>query len=140
MNEHGPAWLHEGGPRVGVDVSQEEPAVAEALGEVGELLGGDDASGMGGGAEALDDAGAVGIGLEAANAPQARVAEGAVVEVHGVLGGNDDADAERPGLLHQGDQRPLRGRIGGVAGGSRTLRRRRPGRASACCRGASGHG
>jgi hypothetical protein len=70
---HGPARLHQGGPRAGVDVSQEEPAVAEALGEVGELVGRDSASDVGGGAEALDDVGAVGIGLEAADAPEARV-------------------------------------------------------------------
>jgi hypothetical protein len=44
-------------------------------------------------AEAFDDAGAIGVGLQAAEAP-AGVAERAVVEVHRVLCREHDADAE----------------------------------------------
>jgi hypothetical protein len=58
----------------------------EVLGNGGELLGGG----------AFDDARSVRVGLKAANAPEARVAEGSVVEVHGVLGGDHDAGANRP--------------------------------------------
>jgi hypothetical protein len=61
--------------------------------------------------EAVDDAGAVGVRLEAADAPEAGVRERAVVEVHRVLGGCDDADAEGARLLHQRDDGPLGGRI-----------------------------
>ena len=62
--------------------------------------------------EALEDAGLVPLGLESADEPGAGVGEALVVEVHRVLGGQHDADPERPGLLEQGQQRPLGGRVG----------------------------
>ena len=55
--------------------------------------------------EAVDDAGAVGVGLQASEAPQAGVAERAVVEVHRVLGGEDHAHTEGARLLHQRHER-----------------------------------
>ena len=67
-----------------------------------------------GAAEAVHDAGSVGVGLQAADAPHARVAEGAIVEVHGVLRGEDHADAEGARLLHEGDERALGRRVRGV--------------------------
>jgi hypothetical protein len=66
--------------------------------------------------EALDDAGAVGVGLQAPEAPEAGVAEGAVVEVHGVLGGDDDADADGSGLFHERNEGALGGRVRGMGG------------------------
>ena len=64
--------------------------------------------------EALDHTRAIGVGLQAPDAPRARVAERAVVEVHRVLRGDDDAHAERARLLHQRDERPLRRRVRGM--------------------------
>ncbi|HTQ06319.1 MAG TPA: hypothetical protein VMI54_20805 [Polyangiaceae bacterium] len=64
--------------------------------------------------EAFEDARAVGVGLEAADEPGAGIAEGAVVEVHRVLGGEDEADAECAGLFHEGDERALGGWVRGM--------------------------
>jgi hypothetical protein len=44
---------------------------------------------------------AIRVGLEPAHGPEARVGEGAVVQVHGVLRGDDDAHAEGAALLHR---------------------------------------
>src|SRR5262245_7332015 len=89
-------------------VAQDEPTWSRRFGGVGEL-GGVWAVAAGGAAGgAFDAGGAVGVGLGAAEAPEAGVAEGAVVEVHGVLGGDDDADAERRWLT------PVNGRTPGV--------------------------
>jgi hypothetical protein len=101
--------------RVGVDVAGEEPAGGEVLEGGGEVDAGGGVDAARGG-EAVEDAGAVGVGLEAAEAPEAGVGKGAVVEVHGVLGGDDDADAEGARLLHEGDDGAFGGGIGGVRG------------------------
>src|SRR5438045_6299592 len=53
------------------------------------------------------------VGLETTDAPGACVAEGAVVEVHGVLRREDEADTEGARLLHEGNQRALGGRVRG---------------------------
>ena len=45
-------------------------------------------------AQPVDRARAVGVGLKTTNAPQAGVAERAIVEVHRVLRGDHDPDAE----------------------------------------------
>jgi hypothetical protein len=92
-----------------VGVPHHEPPRAQGLQDLVELFGaGADAGFVD---EAVEDPGAVGVGLEAAEAPEAGVAEGAVVEVHGVLGGDDDADAEGAGLFHEGDEGAFGGRV-----------------------------
>jgi hypothetical protein len=83
-----------------VGVADEEHAGFEVFEDV-VVVGGVFAVGE---VHAFDEAFAVGFGLEAADAPEAGVGEGAVVEVHGVLGGDDDADAEGAGLFHEGDE------------------------------------
>ena len=54
----------------------------------------------------------VALGLQAADEPGARVAQGLVVNVHGVLGDQHQPDAEGPGLLEHPQQRRLGGRVG----------------------------
>lgn len=51
---------------------------------------------------------------EAAETPEARVREHAVVDVHGVLRGDDHAEPLGASLLQQRDQRLLRRRVLGV--------------------------
>ena len=68
---------------------------------------------------AIGEPGLVLLGLEAADHPGAGVGDGLVVEVDGVLGGQHQPDAERPGLLEQGQDRLL--------GRRRAVRRREPG-------------
>jgi hypothetical protein len=63
--------------------------------------------------EAVDEAHFVALGLQAADEPGAAVGEAFVVEVDGVLRGQDDADAEGAGLLEEREQRELRGGIRG---------------------------
>jgi hypothetical protein len=64
--------------------------------------------------EALDHPLPIGVGLQADRAPQPRVAERAVVEVHRVLRRDDHAHAERARLLHQRDERALGRWVRGV--------------------------
>ena len=64
----------------------------------------------GGGAfEAVEDAGFIALGLEAAEEPGADIGEGLVVEVDGILGGDEQAESEGAGLLEEDH--------GGVRGG-----------------------
>jgi hypothetical protein len=93
-----------------VNVSHDEPPRCEALhGATDRSCEGSVVAG-----EPLDDAGAVGIRLQAAEAPEAGVAEGAVVQIHGVLCGDDDAHAEGAGLFHESNEGALGGRVGGM--------------------------
>ena len=51
--------------------------------------------------DAVNHAFAVGVGLQSAQAPDAGVAEGSIVEVHWVLRGDHNADAEGARLFRQ---------------------------------------
>ena len=62
--------------------------------------------------EALREALPVALGLKRADPPAAAVREAAIVEVDRVLRREDDADTERPRLLEEGEERPLRGGLG----------------------------
>jgi hypothetical protein len=92
-----------------VDVVQEEDALLRSVEELLHLRGLDVGAG-----QALLEAVAVLLGLERPHHPRADVGEALVVEVHRVLRGEDDADALRPRLLQKREERPLRGRVGGV--------------------------
>ena len=61
--------------------------------------------------ETVEHAGAVPVGLEAADEPRPRVGEALVVEVDRVLGGEHHAHPERARLLEEGEERELRRRI-----------------------------
>ena len=61
--------------------------------------------------EPLDDARLVPLGLQPAEEPRAGVRQRLVVEVHRVLRGDDDAEAEGAPLLQQRQQRRLRRRV-----------------------------
>ena len=54
----------------------------------------------------------VALGLESADEPGARVGQAFVVQIDGVLSGQQDADSESPGLLEQCEQRSLGRRFG----------------------------
>ena len=69
-----------------------------------------DVDAAGGGAKALQDALLVALGLQAADEPAARVRHCLVVEIDRILRRDDHPDPERTGLLHQGEDRLLRGR------------------------------
>jgi hypothetical protein len=71
-------------PSFALGVAEYEPALGELFDDGAELGG---AEVVVAAAEAFHDAGTVGVGLEATDRPEAGVAEGAVIEVHGVLGG-----------------------------------------------------
>ena len=73
-----PARLHELRAVLGMCIAHEEPAGRKAFGEVGELRGTWAAHSGFCRREAFDDSLAVSVGLEAADAPEAGVAEGAV--------------------------------------------------------------
>jgi len=105
----GPAGLEEAGAVGGAGVAEEEPALGELLGDGAELGGGEAVVAS---AQAFHDALAIGVGLKASDCPEAGIAEGAVIEVHGVLGRDDDSDAERSGLLQERDEGALGGRVG----------------------------
>jgi hypothetical protein len=62
----------------------------------------------------VDDALAIAVGLKAPREPHAGVREDAVVEVHRILRGDQDAHAERARLLEQRDEGLLGRRVGGV--------------------------
>jgi hypothetical protein len=87
---------HEREPLPCVRVAHDEPPWCELLKRRVELL----ADVAVGAAEAVDHAGAIRVGLEAADAPHAGVAEGAVVEVHGVLRGEHPGGSRRPRQDH----------------------------------------
>ena len=55
----------------------------------------------------VDDALAIGVGAESADAPDSGVAERAIVQVHRILRRDDHADAEGARLLHQRDDGSL---------------------------------
>ena len=65
-----------------------------------------------GGGEAFDDAHFVALGLEAADEPGSGVGQAAVVEVDGVLGRKDDAEAVGARLLEEGQHGGLGRRVG----------------------------
>ena len=52
------------------------------------------------------------LSLQSSQEPSAGVGESLVVEVHGVLRGEDDTQTERAGLLEQCEHRPFAGRVG----------------------------
>ena len=62
--------------------------------------------------EAVEHAGFVALGLQAPQHPGAGIGQCLVVQVHRVLGGHGQAQAERARLLEQREQRRLRRRIG----------------------------
>lgn len=109
---HGPPRLKEQRSFRRVRVARDEPPGGEALQCEGQLVRAVSVRVAEG--EAVEHAGAVGVDLQAPEAPQASVAEGAVVEIHRVLRGDDYTDAERAGLFHEGDERSFRRLIGGV--------------------------
>ena len=94
-----------------MDVVEEEHALAGGV-EQAVDLGRVDARAD----EAVPQAVAVLLGLQAAHQPQAHVRQALVVEVDGVLGGQHDPDALRARLLQQGEQRPLGRRVRGWGG------------------------
>ncbi|NTV04863.1 RHS repeat protein, partial [bacterium] len=105
---HGPARLHQDRP-VGVRVVQQEDALAQTRQQgVGRLAVEAAARGL----EAVQHAQLVALGLQLAQQPGAGVAEGLVVQVHGVLRGQHDAETAGAGLLQQGQQGLLAGGLG----------------------------
>jgi hypothetical protein len=89
-----------------VVVEDEEGAGGQGGEVVVDVAGGDADRG-----EALDDAGAVLPGAQAADQPGAGVGHRLVIEVDGVLRAEHDAQAHRARLLHQGEHGPLGGRV-----------------------------
>ena len=102
-----------GGEHLGLVLAgpaQHEFALAEAADRVAH---GTHVHAAGGRAHPVQQALLVAVGLQAADHPCAGVGQGLVVHVHGVLGAEHHAHAERPCLLHQRHDRLLGGRGGG---------------------------
>ena len=109
---HGPARLHEHRTLRRMRIARDEPSWRKPLQGERKLVG--IVAPRVAECEAVEDVCRVSVDLQAPEAPEAGIAEGAVVEVHGVLRGDDDADAKRAGLFHEGDERPFGGWIGRV--------------------------
>ena len=114
---HGPARL-EGHRRVLVHVVHEEHPLAQAGQGLLHLLAVEAALGARRHSfQSLEQAVLVPLGLQAADEPGAGVGQALVVEVHRVLGGEQDAHPERAGLLEQGQSGFLDG--GSATGGKK---------------------
>src|SRR5262249_59441307 len=64
--------------------------------------------------ESVDETALVAVGLQLADEPRAGVGERFVIEIDGILRGEQDADAERSRLFEERHERQLARRIGGV--------------------------
>ena len=84
-----------------VHVPQHEPPLRQVLRDLTQLLRARAVRARFARRESLDHARPIGVGLQASDAPEAGVAERSVVEVHRVLGRDQDAHAVCAGLLHQ---------------------------------------
>src|SRR6266542_3066160 len=90
---HRPSRLKEHAALPRMCVAHHEPPRREALERMREVRRGAIAvRSWARASEAVEDAGAIGVGLKASQKPESGVAERAVVEVHRVLGGDDGAD------------------------------------------------
>ena len=107
---HGPACVEEDGAGQ-VDAIEQEDAFAEGVKQFVELGAVGPAAGTGA-FESFEDALFVAVGLEASDEPRSTIGQRFVIEVGGVLSGDEDAEAEGTGLFEEEEERAFGRRVG----------------------------